>query len=455
MTARDDAGGGRAVRVATLDAQPGQLEQGTRRVLLKAGVELVLSLRSGDERRFGERAQALRDARPDVVFIPVADRSGADELVLLAEPLRFGCVAQRPLPRVLLASGDDGATARATALLSPFAVDVLPDVRADAGRARGVARLRELRGGEGILRDDALEELAVRAAQTRGSAVLVVDVTGSSTSLVRADAAGVLLAAHARPLGTGSAADRVVARAGLDRVRRWIPWAVDQPTLLERVFNRARWPGAVSSDRDSLAVEIALAHEAIAHAVADAAAAGIGAAIRSAAAVLLTGRLSEVSAAQASLIVADALDLTGPASIALDGGAVLVGMASDALAAGAHAELDAAIAERLAPSAAIVPVPASRRTVVRLATAGVHRDERVERGAFYTLSVEGDVEVSGGGVAEARVAAGPEGLIIDARPRPLALPIRDAERVPAVARWYEALGATPGTVAPVREAAAT
>jgi hypothetical protein len=444
VTGRDDAAAGRAVRVAILDAQPGHLEQAARRVVLKAGVELVLALRSGDPRRFGERAQALRDAHPDVVLVPVADRGGADELVLLAEPLRFGCAAQRPVPRVLLACGDDGAIARASPLLAAFPVDLLPDIRADTGRARAVARLRELRG-EGARRDDALEELAARAAQAHGAPVLVVDVGGSSTSLVRADAAGALLAAHVRPLGTGTAADRVIARAGLDRVRRWIPWAVDQPTLLERVFNRARWPGAVSRDREALAVEIALAHEAIAHAASDANAAGIGASLRAAPRLLLTGRLAELAAPQAALIAADAIDLAGAASISRDEDGALMRAAAEAIASADHAALDAAIAEAVAPIAAVVPVSTARRTVVRITSAGVRREERVDRDAFYALAAEGELELSGGGVEEARVNGGSIGLIVDARPRPLVLPLRDAERVPAVARWYEALGALPGS----------
>ena len=34
-------------------------------------------------------------------------------------------------------------------------------------------------------------------------------------------------------------------------------------------------------------------------------------------------------------------------------------------------------------------------------------------------------------------------VIVDARGRPLELPPRDAERLPAIARWYSALAALP------------
>jgi len=128
--------------------------------------------------------------------------------------------------------------------------------------------------------------------------------------------------------------------------------------------------------------------------------------------VVLAGRLATLPAEHAVLIAADALDLVEPASISREG-------------AEAH------------PLAAIVPVATARRAVVRI---GPH-EESVARDALYVVPIDGAVPVSGVGVAADAVAAGPLGVVIDARPRPLALPLRDAERVPAVARWFEALGA--------------
>jgi len=435
-----DVAHGRPLRVATLASHPGSMERATLRALLAAGVEIVIGMGAGDARSFGERAQALRDARPDVVVIALADRGETDHLALLAEALRFGCAAQRPAPRIVIASGDDGAIGRATALTTLFETEVVPDLRTDDGRRRLVTRLRALGRGSGVLRDEALEILARRIAEVRRSSALVVDLTGASTSLVRAEPLAPLLAAHARPLGIGHGADHVVARAGLERVRRWIPWTVDQPTLLERVFNRARWPDAVPTDRESLALEIALAHEALAHTVADASAAGIGALLRSAATILLTGRLAALPGVENAVLIAiDALEPTEPASIARDDGDVLLAIAG-AVASEDHEPLDRKIREGVIPSAAVLPVTTSRRSLVRITSAGSTREERVDRGAFFVVPVGDQVEVSGPGVTRARIASGPLGLVIDARPRPLSLPVRDAERVPAVSRWYETLG---------------
>lgn len=433
-----DVAHGRPLRVATLAAHPGTLERATVRALLAAGVEVVLSLAAGDPRPFGERAQALRDARPDLVLVALGDRGDADRLMLLAEPLRFGCAAQRPAPRAIVASGDEGAISRARALLAPFAVEVMPDLTTDDGRRRIVSRLRELRRANGMLRDEALEILARRIAEVRRAPTLVVDVTGSSTSLVHAEPNAPLLAAHARPLGLGAGADHVVSRAGLDRVRRWIPWAVDQPTLLERVFNRARWPDAAATDRETRGLEVALAHEAIAHALSDTAA-GIGPALRSPAIVVLAGRLAALSPEHAVLVAIDALELSDPASIARDEDDGLVRVAA-AVASGDHGPLDEAIRERLVALAGVVPVATARRSLIQIVSAAGAREERVDRGAFHVLRIEGGAQVAGPGVTQARLETGTIGLVVDARPRPLVLPQRDAERVPTVARWYETLG---------------
>ena len=432
---------GRPLRVAILAAHPGQLERATRRALFAAGVEIVLAMGASDVRPFGERAQALRDARPDVVVVALADRGQTDRLVLLIEPLRFACAAQRPAPRVLIASGDDGAVARATKLAQPFAVEAMPDLRADDGRRRVVTRLRQLRRDGALLRDGALETLSRRVAEVKRTAALVVDVAEASTSLVRAEPHVPLLAVHSRPLGVGRGADHVVARAGLERVRRWIPWSVDQPTLLERVFNRARWPDAVPTDRETLALEVALAHEAVAHALADATAAGIGAEMRDAETIVLTGRLAALPGpARALLVVIDALEPTEPASVTRDDADALVALAG-AVASDDHGPLDAAIAAGLAADAGVLPVATQRRCLVRIAGESATREERVDRGALFVLPLSEALEVSGAGVTRSRIVSGPLGLVVDARPRPLTLPVRDAERVPAVSRWYESLGA--------------
>ncbi|MBM4435193.1 MAG: hypothetical protein FJ028_08855, partial [Chloroflexi bacterium] len=171
-------GEGRRVRVASLAAHRGTLERATLRALLASGVEVAIAMDPSDPRSFGERAQALRDSRPDAVVVALGGRGETEHLVLLTEALRLGCAAQRPQPRVLIASGDDGAVARAKKIARPFEAEVVPDLRTDDGRRLVITRLRQLRRADGLLRDEALETLARRLSEVRRASALVVDVTG-------------------------------------------------------------------------------------------------------------------------------------------------------------------------------------------------------------------------------------------------------------------------------------
>ena len=254
--------------------------------------------------------------------------------VELAEALRFGCADQHPLPHILV-SADERVRERVAAACPANPIESLPDVRTAAGREALVARLRAVRRraqGDVVLRDEALEAAARAMAANAKADVVLLDVTGGQTSVIHARPDGVVLGIHER-LGVGASADRVVARAGLDRVRRWMPRAVEAPALLERVFNRARWPDAIPASVLALSLEMALAREAIAHTLADAERAGISLDGPFAAPlVVLTGRLAELPRAAQSLLVAiDAFGPTAPTLVARAPGDALV--AAGALAA--------------------------------------------------------------------------------------------------------------------------
>ena len=71
-------------------------------------------------------------------------------------------------------------------------------------------------------------------------------------------------------------------------------------------------------------------------------------------------------------------------------------------------------------------------------------EDRVARGSFLLVRTKGVVEIE-----MPRTTVRPRadhlelGIVIDARGRPLALPPRDAERIPTLARWYAALDVLP------------
>ena len=439
-------GSGGVMRVAVLAGGSADLEQVLRRAVLASGADLVLLLRVNDPRSFVERAAALRDTRPDLVLAVVADGREADGIVDLVEALRLGCAERTPAPRLIVA-GESRAALRVKAAAAAFAVELLPDPRRPDGLRAFARRAREFRRGtetDAVLRDEALEELA-RLVAARGRDALVLDVAGGSTSLVRAGTDGAVTAIHVAPLGAGVAADHTVGRAGLDGVRRWIPWAIDAPTLLERVFNRARWPGAVAAEASALALEIALAHEATSHALADAAGAGLADVLRDAPITVVTGAAASFSrAAHTALVAIDGLGSPRPTTLYRDGEDAL--LALGALAARTRAEggdpqaaLGDELFRRLVPIAFVAPVTPGRRSRL-LVNGTAHLVDELVPGAFFSVPHQGIVDVAVTGTPlKARGTAGELGIIVDARGRPLALPPRDAERIPTVVRWFAAL----------------
>ena len=442
--ASTSVGAGGPLRVAVLAAPDVALESAARRGFLASCASVVLWLRSNDGSTFAERAGVLRLARPDLVVVLAGEPRHADAVVGLCEALRAGCAEQSPAPRAVVA-GDARTTHRLHGTLAAFGVEILPDPRRPDGEAALGRRVREFRRGTEpglVLRDEALEALARALARVSGATALVVDVAGASTSLISCTAEGRSVAVHASGIGVGRGADSVVARAGLDAVRRWIPRAADAPGLLERVFNRARWPDAVAADPLTLSLEIALAHEAIAHAFAGGAAAGLPmSTLRAAPVICVTGRAAGLPrAAQTLLVAIDAVQPTALCSVLRDDGDALIAIGAIAAAGLAEGGLDRAIGAHHQPLALVAPF--ERAATLRIASQGVRRDETVERGSFRTLAVEGTVElVARGTDLRGRGVAGPLGLVIDARGRPLALPARDAERIPALASWFAAVGA--------------
>ncbi|MDQ2912043.1 MAG: hypothetical protein M3T56_02190 [Chloroflexota bacterium] len=407
---------GRSLRVALLHGREEASRRAVAQLALASGAEIVARVRATDPRSFVDAAQALRDAKPDVVVIQGGPKDqGA--LAELLEALRLGCGAQRPMPRVL-ALVDTGVAQALRPRADPF------EFEAFAAASEMVEALRDLRraGSEDVvLRDTLIEDGARALATTNGTAALAIDVTERSTSLVLARPDGRLAAAHLVPLGLGMGSDHVVVRASLDNVRRWLPWPIDAPALLERVFNRPRGPGALATTEAGVLLEMALAREAIAHALRDVADAGLDvAAMRSAPAILITGRVASLpKAGQSLLVLVDGLEPSAVSTV--------------------FREPDEGRAERIG---IVVPVMPRRSAKIRIVRASGRSVARVEPGSFGLVAIGADVEVAVNGAGiRGHGRSGELGVLIDARGRPLSLPERDGERIPAVRQWHAALQA--------------
>jgi MutL protein len=407
---------GRPLRLALLSGRADASRGALARIALAAGAEPVAVVPTTDARSFVEIAQAFRDAAPHTVIVH-GDAKDAARLAELLEALRLGCGAQRPAPRIVALADD-----RVFETLRPPARPFVFERAADPGSI--VRALRDQRRSEAegvVLRDELVEDAARSLAASTAVDALVVDVSERTTSLVLARADGRLDAAHLVPLGLGAAADRVVAHAGLDRVRRWLPWAIDAPALLERVFNRARWPDAVPATEAAVLLEMALAREAIAHALRDARQAGLDvAAMRAAASILVAGRAASFPRpGQSLLVVVDGLEPSGVSTV--------------------FREPDDGGAERVAMVVSFSP---RRAATLRFTRAVGRSEELVARGSFVIVPLTGAIGVAAKGApVRGHGHAGALGVLVDARGRPLSLPERDGERIPAVSRWHSAVRA--------------
>jgi hypothetical protein len=406
---------GRSLRVALLHGREEASRRAVAQLALASGTEIVARVRATDPRSFVEAAQALRDARPDVVVIQGGAKD-QESLAELLEALRLGCGAQHPAPRIF-GLVDEGVAQALRARADPFEFERF------ATGIEMVEALRHLRraGDENIeLRDAVIEDAARALAATNRTAALAIDVTERSTSLVLVRADGHLEAAHLVPLGLGMGADHVVVRASLDNVRRWLPWPIDAPALLERVFSRPRRPGDLPTT-EAVLLEMALAREAIAHALRDVADAGHDvAAMRSAPAILVTGRVASLpKLGQSLLVLVDGLEPTAVTTV--------------------FREPDAGGAQRIGM---VVPVTTRKAAKIRIVRASGRSVARVERGSFGLVPIGEDVEVAVNGAGtRGHGRSGELGVLIDARGRPLSLPERDGERIPAVAQWHAAVQA--------------
>ena len=406
----------RHLRVALVYGRDARHRVYLSRVALAASLDAVLAVAADDRGSLVEVAQAFRDASPDAVLI-ACDGRDVRRVAVALEALRLGCAFQRPRPTVHVV-----ADARVGERLRPAANPFVLDVHADATAALVALRaLRRSAQPDAALRDELVEDAARALVASTGSSGLVVDVTETTTSCVLARAVGGIESVHLTRAGIGASVDRILAEVGADGVRRWLPWPIDAPALLERIYNRARWPGALPASELALAIEMAVARETIAAAVRAAERASIDVSeLRAAPNMLVTGRAAGFPRpAETLLVLVDGLQPTGVVTV--------------------WREPDDGRAERLG---LVVTVWGRRAAKLRFISAAGREEHRIQSGSLVRLPLAGDIDVTGAARGHGR--AGPLGVLIDARGRPLPLPHRDAERLPVLVRWHQSAGAFPG-----------
>lgn len=445
--------------------------------------------------QLGQQIAALAQSRPEVIVVAGGhEGSGASANQRLAHIV--GLLSKHvPEPPRIVYAGNNEAADRFREQIGTAALDVTDNVlplpnlpRIEPTRALlrryyrecrvaalpGADRLKQLRVERiGSVVED--QGLMVRfLAERFGRNVLALSVDSATTTCLLASE-GHYSEANFGRLGLRQGALAVLNERDAAAIQRWLPFEIDEGVLRNRLLNRTLRPRQLPSDLDDLLLDYALAREALNVAYT---------ALRDERPrapydlVIAGGALAHAPRpGLAALALLDALQPTSNDSALainfyLDQFSLLA--ASGALAhlntdaAACLLEMDAlnntplatvivprgdlAIGKKLAE---VELKPTTGAPITRSVNAGELVRLPLARGKRATLRIRpvGGVAIgqnpAGAEVLsdEAAIAGSALGVIIDARPRPLATPDDVAQRRTVLLQWLEALDALPPATA--------
>ncbi|HVP15170.1 MAG TPA: glutamate mutase L [Terriglobales bacterium] len=285
------AGGGLQMMVSGLVLQ--MTGESAQRAALGAGAIVMDVIALNDGRRTHEKVQLLRRLRPDMILLS-GGTDGGDvrrvtemaEILAAADPrARLGTGYQLP---VIYAGNRDAAdvvrgllephtTVRAVANLRPSlerenlspARDAIRELFMEhvMAHAPGYRKLMSWSPVPIMPTPGAMGLIIDKVARRDRIAVLGVDIGGATT-----DVFSVFRAMEPEPvfhrtvsanLGMSYSIANVMAEAGLENILRWVPFAVEEGALRNRIRNKMIRPTTIPQRLEDLIVEQAIAREAL------------------------------------------------------------------------------------------------------------------------------------------------------------------------------------------------
>jgi hypothetical protein len=326
----------------------------------------------------------------------------------------------------------------------------------------GYLRLRPLARMVPLGTDTALGGVVRYLAQHYQMTVIGADVGASSTSLAAATAQGTFIPADAPNAGVGIGAGYTWRAAGVENILRWLPWSATEQELREYVLTRMARPRALPATPRELAMEYALAREALRMALHAPGSRLAG--LYPVDVVLGTGGVlsNAPHPGLAALILLDTLQPRGITSLVIDtaGLGTMLG-AIPGLSAQAAAELSETdtVSLLLGSFISTSGQPPAGQPALRIALEfadGRQQTQDVAGGTLTRLPVAAgeratlslypheqvDIGLGPGQHARASepIEGGALGLVVDTRGRPLLLPTEPEERAAALRTWQHALG---------------
>ena len=502
------AGGGLQMTVSGLVLQ--MTGESAQRAALGAGAIVMDVIALNDGRRPHEKIRRLRQLRPDMILLSGGTDGGETrrvvemaEILAAADPrARLGAGYQLP---VIYAGNQDAAPRVEETLGTHAALRRVPNLRPSLERenlqpardaihelfmehvmahAPGYGKLMTWTPVPIMPTPGAVGLIIEKVAKRDRVAVVGVDIGGATTDVFSVFQ-GVFNRTVSANLGMSYSVANVMAEAGIENILRWVPFAVDEVSLRNRIKNKMIRPTTVPQTLEDLVIEQAIAREALRLAFEQhkALAVGLkgvqtertisdivrqessGASLVSLLELgLLVGSGGVLSHAprrvQAAAMMVDAFLPEGLTEIAVDSifMAPQLGVLSTVHEAAAAEVFERDCLVRL--GAVLAPIgtakPGQPCVTVEVSAPGHSAtDVRVPFGELRLLPLPPgpcrvvaapergfDLGLGRGRPLEAQVRGGEVGLIVDTRGRrPFTLPSDPAERIARLRSWHRALGA--------------
>lgn len=500
------AGGGLQMLVAGVVKS--MTTESAQRAALGAGAIVIDAIAVDDGRADHERIARIRSIRPDMILMSGGTEGGTvqhlletAELLLAADPKpRLGRDFRLPVIYAGNSEARDGVAQILGDQVELLEVENLrPQLdRENLGPAReaihrlflehvmaqapGYDKLLTWTTAPVMSTPRAVGEMVQLAAREEGVDVLAVDIGGATTDVFSVFGGRFNRSVSAN-LGMSYSVGNVLAEAGADGIRRWLPIPMDGDELRNRLRNKMIRPTTIPQTVDDLLLEHAVAREALRLALAHhrALASGLRGVqqIRTMADLftqtsggetlvdmmsldLIIGSGGILSHAprrqQAALMMIDAFEPEGVTRLAVDSIFMMpqLGVLAAELPEGA---MEVFRRDCLIPLGVVVaPVGRARPGDVMLEWKIGHESGRLRAGEFQRVTAAADREVTAEltptrrmdvGAGRGRrwtgtLAGGTAGIILDGRGRPLALPEGEDDRRRSLERWLRAAGAQPG-----------
>ncbi|MBN2501084.1 MAG: glutamate mutase L [Anaerolineales bacterium] len=468
--------------------------ESVRHLVQTSYTQMIETIGLNDRRKVEEQVDAILRLRPDAIIISGGTNDGASRSVLKlvnAVGMALYLLPKSNRPEVLFVGNTD-LTENVTNFLQPLttvrvASNVRPDLKVEqigpaeyelaqmfkhvhTKRIMGVEELDIWAGGNLMPTSAAFGRIIRFLSSVSDDAVLGVDVGASSTTVAAAFARKLKLNVYPQ-MGVGEGLTGILNNSKLDQVYRWIAPRVPETYVLDYLYNKRLYPATLPATEEDLAIEQAVAREAVRYALRQSDSSFPKDIERPQAAdtipwfnfILVGGNViaRAPSLAQSMLMILDAIQPTGVSRVLLDKNALTPAL-------GAAAVMNSILAVQVLESTnsyvymgtTICPVGKARpgtpvlQLRVRYDT-GQEKTYEVNQGTIQLIPLPlgrmAQVQLQPlqrtdigwgpgkGGTYPKKIFGGAFGLVVDARGRPLELPNKPEERRNTLQKWLFSL----------------